>query len=151
MAELPLPSDARLVRELLAWLEEKGKVPMLIAARRLVVGDMPGVPADAEHVVLNLSERAVRNLEFGPQGMTFSTGFGPIHASLSVPWGAVLQIGSADDDGFVGALLRTAPEGPMAVAPAEEPAEGAPAEADSEPPADPSPRRRFRIVTDDEG
>lgn len=151
MAGFPLPSDARLVRELLAWLEEKGKVPMLVAARRLVVGDMPGVPADAEHVVLNLSERAVRDLEFGPKGMTFSTGFGPIHTTLSVPWGAVLQIGSADDEGFVGALLRTAPEGPMAVAAEDEATDPAPAEASPEPPPDPSPRRRFRIVTDDEG
>ena len=151
MAEFPLPSDARLVRELLAWLEEKGKVPMLVAARRLVVGDKPGVPADAEHVVLNLSERAVRDLEFGPKGMTFSTGFGPIHTSLSVPWGAVLQIGSADDDGFVGALLRTAPEGPAAVAAVGEQAGPAADDESPEPPAEPSPRRRFRIVTNDEG
>lgn len=151
MAEPPLPSDARLVRELMTWLEERGKVPMLVAARRLVAGDMPGVPADAEHVVLNLSSRAIRHLEFGATGMSFSTGFGPIHTTLSIPWGAVLQVGAADEDGFVGAMLRTAPEGPVAVAAPDETTEPATEEAAPEPPADPSPRRRFRIVTDDEG
>jgi stringent starvation protein B len=142
MADSDLPLEARLVRDLIAWIEREGHAPMLVAAREGVEGSMPGVPPDARQVVLNVSSRAVRNLEFGPEAMTFGAGFGRVRSTLSVSYGAVMQITAAEEGVFVGAVLRTEAE----PAPAPEPTEG-----NDQGPSDPeAARRRFRVVRDDE-
>ena len=136
------PLEARLLREVIDWIEEKGRVPMLLAARAHVIGEMPGVPPEAEHVVLNVSARAVRSLEFGAESLSFSTGFGPVRSILTIPYGAVLQVASGNDEGFVGVVLRREPEvsaePPSNVPPVTE--ENSRSEA----------KRRFRVVRDDE-
>ncbi len=136
MSDTQLPIDARLVRNLIEWLEQDGRVPMIVAARGAVIGDIPGLPAEAEIVVLNVSARAIRGLDFGQTAMSFSTGFGPVHSTLSIPYGAILQVGTVGAEEFVGAILRSRS------APEQEP----------RPKLGPGPeqKRRFRIVTDDE-
>jgi len=92
MTDESISTQPYLIRALWQWAIDSGMTPQLLVDATQAGVQVPASSIQDGQVVLNISDRAVANLELGNDAIHFSTRFGGVARAISVPVAAVRAI-----------------------------------------------------------
>ena len=111
-----------LIRALYEWIVDNDCTPHLLVTTSVPGVEVPEAFVSDQRIVLNIAPMAVRNLEMGPERITFDGRFGGQSRSIDVPVGAVLAIYARENGkgmAFDAEEAGNTPEPPTTPAPVE--------------------------------
>ena len=87
-----IPQRPYLLRAMYEWIVDNGWTPHILIDTSVGDVEIPEGFSDDGQVLLNVSDRAVRGLEFGSDKVDFSARFGGVSHQVSAPVERVLAI-----------------------------------------------------------